>query len=223
METKKQRSRKWLLPGVIAFLVLSVIFLNILILKSQNQVDILGLKEAHAEPPVAARIVDHPTASAKQTSKVKAPDNDPFASPFDVDAWDSFAEMQHVQEQVEHAFADAFGRFGQNAAYNNMMPGTAYTPKVDVDEKNDKYVLRFDLPGVDKGNVDVKVDGREVTVSGKRDDVITNKDDSGKVVRQERRAGSFTRSVELPQKVDATRMTASNDKGVFTIVLPKAS
>ncbi len=222
MEEQKKGKIKWVLPGVIGFLVLTVIFLNILVLKLDNRVDRLTQGQWHTQPAVAAET--HAVGATKVAPDPKQKDpNDDWASLFNADDWNPFAEMQSMQNQIEKMFSDSFDRFGKSPKYSSLMNGADFSPKVDVDEKNNQYILHFDLPGVDKGNVDVHVDGRDVTVSGTRNDVVTQKDDSGKVVHQERRTGTFSRSIELPEAVDATRMHASNEKGVFTIVLPKVS
>jgi HSP20 family protein len=96
----------------------------------------------------------------------------------------------------------------------------AWAPAVDIFEKGDDLVIRAEIPGVDKDDVDITVRNNSLTLRGerKREQEI-NEDNS---YRLERSYGNFVRSFTLPRTVDSTRISARYDNGVLDIVLPKA-
>jgi len=220
METKKRDKTRWIQWGLVSVLAVAVIALAAVTLKTQHRLEAMTRAPAHGDPPSPAAV------TPPQGKPDKSPPDrgdDWFASPFDPGKWDPFAEMQRMQQHIDRMFSDSFGRFGQSQKYSDLVREPGFSPKVDVREDKDKFVLELDLPGVDKGDVNVRVDGRNVEISGERNDVVTRTDKDGHTVRQERRTGSFSRTVELPEAVDAGKMTARDEKGVFTIVLPKSS
>jgi len=137
------------------------------------------------------------------------------------DQWDPFAEMQRMQEDVDRIFSNAFSQFRQSPRFGGLASEPSFSPRIDVTEEKDRYVLRVDLPGVDEGSINVDVDGKQVRISGKRESVVEDQGQGGRSVRHERHVGEFVRTVELPGPVDATKMEAKQEQGVFTIVLPK--
>ena len=225
--TKKEKYR-WVQPMVIALLVVVVLVLTSMIHGMQNQIDRLGISsnadEQHRTEAVMKKDHDPPGGpAAKQPDSDHFDiDSDWFSSPFDPDRWDPFAEMQRMQDHMNRVFSDAIGHFGQSPKYRGLVREPGFTPDIDVHEEKDSYVIRIDLPGVDKSSINVNVEGKMVTVSGTRSSVSEQKDKSGSVVRSERRTGSFSRTVMLPGPVDASKMQAKNEKGVFTLVFPKA-
>ena len=144
-----------------------------------------------------------------------------FSQPFDPDNWDPFAEMQRMQEHMDRMFNDAFGHFDHSPQYRDLAREPAYSPRIDVSEEADRFVIRVDVPGVDQGSLDVKVDDRRVTISGNRERVAGSTDKSGRMMRSERRYGKFARTIELSEPVDATKMEGKSEQGVFTVILPK--
>ena len=96
----------------------------------------------------------------------------------------------------------------------------AWLPPVDIFQDQDNLVLRAELPGVDKDNIDVRVENGVLTLQGDRK-TETDLDDKN-AFRRERIFGRFARSFTLPTTVDATRITAKYRDGLLEIVLPKA-
>ena len=95
-----------------------------------------------------------------------------------------------------------------------------WTPAVDVREGNESFVFTADLPGLDKGDVDVTFEDKVLTISGDR--ALDESDDSGPIRRLERRYGKFSRSFSLPGQVDADQVEGSFSNGVLTVRVPKA-
>lgn len=98
----------------------------------------------------------------------------------------------------------------------------SWMPHVDIHEKTHQFVVRADMPGVKKQDVQVIFENGVLTVSGKRESVYEEKE-QGKVIRCERSQGEFSRSFALPKSVDSAKIKATMEEGVLTITIPKAS
>jgi HSP20 family protein len=92
-------------------------------------------------------------------------------------------------------------------------------PAVDVVESEKEYEITADLPGLDEKNIEVKVTDGVLTMKGERQEEKEEKKKD--YYLQERSFGSFQRSFELPESVDADKIEASFKKGVLTVKLPK--
>jgi HSP20 family protein len=93
------------------------------------------------------------------------------------------------------------------------------TPSLDVFEEKDEVVVKADLPGLTKDEIEVTVTGDVVTIKGekKKEEEVKEKD----YYRRERAYGSFVRSVELPCEVKSDRIKASFKDGVLEVRMPK--
>jgi HSP20 family protein len=90
---------------------------------------------------------------------------------------------------------------------------------MDLVEADDHYVLRADLPGMDEKNVSIEINDNVLTVSGERRD--EQEQTRSGWHRVERSFGRFTRSLTLPEGIDPEAISASFDKGVLSITVPK--
>ena len=90
---------------------------------------------------------------------------------------------------------------------------------MDLVETEDEFVLRADLPGLSEGDVDIELEGNVLTVSGERKADYQERE--GGYYRVERAWGSFARSLTLPEGVSAENITASFDRGVLEVRVPK--
>lgn len=91
---------------------------------------------------------------------------------------------------------------------------------MDIVETKDSYQLHADAPGFSPQDINVEMHEGVLTVSGKRKEEKVDEKE-GKVVRRERHFSSFTRSFTLPEDVKEDGITASLDKGVLKVTLPK--
>jgi HSP20 family protein len=94
-----------------------------------------------------------------------------------------------------------------------------WLPAIDLVEDDDRFVLRADLPGLSEDDIKIELEGRTLTVSGERK--AEHESTDGGYRRVERAFGSFSRSLTLPQGVDPEAVTASFDRGVLEIGIPK--
>ncbi|MBB4514978.1 Hsp20/alpha crystallin family protein [Paraburkholderia fungorum] len=92
--------------------------------------------------------------------------------------------------------------------------------KLDVTESETAYTVKAELPGVDKKDIDVKIDGNMVSISAT---VQRNKDlkEGERVVRRERYSGAISRSFSLASEVDEASAAAQYQDGVLSLTLPK--
>jgi HSP20 family protein len=94
-----------------------------------------------------------------------------------------------------------------------------WAPAMDLVEADDHFVLKADLPGLGDDDVNIEVQDGTLTISGERKSE-TEKREKG-WYRVERSFGRFSRSLSLPEGVDADRIEASFDKGVLEVRIPK--
>jgi HSP20 family protein len=97
---------------------------------------------------------------------------------------------------------------------------TRQFPAVNLYDAGDRYVLAAQLPGVQPEDVDLSITGETLTIKGERKRPEGVSDESYR--RQERLFGRWSRTIALPDRVDAGAVTASFAQGILTVALPKA-
>ena len=96
-----------------------------------------------------------------------------------------------------------------------------WTPRVDISETDNEFVIKAEIPEVKKEDVKVSVDNGVVTIQGERKQ---EKEDKGKKFhRVERYYGSFVRSFSLPDNIDETKIKASFKDGMLNLQIPKTA
>ena len=93
--------------------------------------------------------------------------------------------------------------------------------RVDVSEKKDAYVVKADLPGVKKDDINVRIDGNIVQIDAEVKQEKETRGSDDKVLRSERYYGSVSRTFSLSQDVDDAKAQAKYADGVLTLELPK--
>lgn len=118
-------------------------------------------------------------------------------------------ELDRLQRQL--------GRFFDFGFDNSGLFDRSMSPAVDFLENADGYVLYFDLPGVDKKDLELTVENNVLTVKGDKKEPK----ESGRFFRKETWAGSFQRTVSLPQGADPDKVRAELLDGVLTVTIGK--
>jgi HSP20 family protein len=95
--------------------------------------------------------------------------------------------------------------------------GFMLSPRVDVTQSDKGWEITAELPGVAKEDIDLRLDGDMLTISGEKRD--EKRDEKNRFV--ERSYGSFARTFQLPFAPDASRIEAECEQGLLTIKLPK--
>ena len=121
--------------------------------------------------------------------------------------WDPFADLNRIQREFEKSY---FGPRTRPADF---------APAVDVQEDAENLVLRAELPGVKKEDVDVSVDSNVLTLKGVRK--LEKEEEGRRYHRIERSYGTFVRQFQIPSNIDATKIDASLNDGVLTLKLAK--
>ena len=129
--------------------------------------------------------------------------------------WDPYRELATMRSMMDRLMdEDAFRLQRQGERSNEF--GLA----LDVDEKNDAYIVKASVPGVAPEDVEVTLSDNVLTIKGEMKEDKEIKEETYHV--RERRFGQFVRSVTLPMPVSADKIEAINENGVLTLTLPKA-
>ena len=99
------------------------------------------------------------------------------------------------------------------------MEGT-WMPAIDLTETEKEFILRAEIPGVPKENLDVHLESGVLTLSGHRETKTTEKGEN--MLWEEREAGKFVRTMRLPKAVEPNKVDALFQDGILTVRIPKA-
>lgn len=97
----------------------------------------------------------------------------------------------------------------------------ALIPAVDVSEDEEQYLVRAELPGVNKDDISVTLEDGVLHISGETKSEHKEKQ-GGRIIRQERHYGKYVRSLRLANVVDEQKVKAKYKDGVLELVLPKS-
>ena len=130
--------------------------------------------------------------------------------------WNPFEEFENLLDRYNKS-----GGKNLSKQYGTDLSFADWAPSVDIEEAEDKYVIKADLPGVDKKDINVKLENGVLSIRGeKQTEKETGKDT--KQHRTERFYGTFARSFTLPEAVKADKVDASYKDGVLLLAIPKA-
>jgi len=130
-------------------------------------------------------------------------------------------------QQAVDRFFDDFGRGFFTAPFRrSLFEPAAFrefgsVPASDVAEHDNDYEITMELPGMEAGDIDVKISHGILTVTGEKKQEREEKKKD--YFLSERRFGSFRRSFQVPDGVDSAAITADFSKGVLTLTLPKSA
>ena len=116
-------------------------------------------------------------------------------------------------------FSDIFARNGVPAARGASAPA-AVRARMDVIDKDDRFEVLVDLPGVKKDDIQVTIEGARVAITAATKSEKEEKD-GDRVLHSERYAASYARTFELPVEVTEDGAQANFDNGVLKLALPK--
>ena len=107
--------------------------------------------------------------------------------------------------------------------FNNTesMESGAFIPPMDVVETNDEVLCHLEVPGINRDDLEIRVEGNVVVISGEKKHQHESAAKEGGFHSVERRYGRFERSFALPRTVSASHVRARYDNGILTVVLPK--
>ena len=125
-----------------------------------------------------------------------------------------FTFMRRVTEELDRAFGVRPDAGGLAQSYPRM-----WAPALEVFERDNKFVVRAELPGLKKEDVKIEVTHDELTIEGERKLAKEEKEEGG-FYRTERRYGTFYRSISIPEHVKAEAAAATFKDGVLEIEMP---
>jgi HSP20 family protein len=133
--------------------------------------------------------------------------------------------LRHPILEMEKAFDRFFGKgWGWPTAWHQHdfpaieIEGTRL-PKVDLIDRQDEVLLRAELPGLDKKDVEVSLNDNVLLVKGRTK--TEKKEEEGEYHRHEIQSSSFARSISVPSNIDASKIAATLKDGVLEVTLPK--
>jgi HSP20 family protein len=121
-------------------------------------------------------------------------------------------EFEDIYDRMAHLLS-AVG----DPTFTQGMPETSWVPAADITETDDAYLVEVELPGVDRADIDVSVDGNDVIVSGE-----LRQKEHGRFLRRSRRVGRFELRATLPGDIDPDGVAAELEDGVLVLMVPKA-
>lgn len=128
-----------------------------------------------------------------------------------IQRWNPFREMLEMRSAFDRMWDDS---------WQGMFKGGDLA--IDVDENDNHYVVTAELPGVQAENVNVRFHDGMLTIDAEIPETTTERNGDSRSLIRERRYGRMTRSVRLPQVINAESAEASFENGVLTLTLPKS-
>jgi HSP20 family protein len=131
--------------------------------------------------------------------------------------FDPVGEMVSLRAAMDRLFEDSHV---SPMSWRTIAGGAQVNPAVDVHETADDIVITAVLPGIKRDDIDITMTGQSLTLRGefKADDEVSR----DQYLYRERRYGSFSRSIQLPVRVEGDRAEATFDDGVLKLRIPKA-
>lgn len=136
-----------------------------------------------------------------------------------------FEEIEKRLLQMEKRFADFFPESWLHPSKWELPEWTSLgsleltTPKVDIIDRDEDILVRADIPGVKKENLEVSLTDNTITLKGSTSE--EKKEEKGDYFCSETMKGSFSRTMSLPSDVDGSKATSVFKDGVLEVVVPK--
>ncbi|MEM9216933.1 MAG: Hsp20/alpha crystallin family protein [Cyanobacteria bacterium P01_F01_bin.150] len=128
--------------------------------------------------------------------------------------WNPAREVDVLHREMSRLFDDVF------APSQPLKASAGYTPVAELEEMDDIYQLRLELPGISKDELDIQVTADSVAISGEHK--MASKGEECSNLRSEFRYGSFQRVLATPGRINHQNVTADYQDGILTLTLPKA-
>jgi HSP20 family molecular chaperone IbpA len=131
------------------------------------------------------------------------------------------AEIEKMKERMNRLFAEKLKASG--IAVDSQTPDADlfFEPKVDMTDLKDHYLIKADLPGMDKNKINVEVGENFVQISGERTFESSEQKDSDGSYQTDRSFGSFSRQFSIPENVVVDKVDARYENGVLTVRVDK--
>ena len=134
----------------------------------------------------------------------------------DLIRWNPWNELVSLRERMNRVFDDSLFRSDRR---DDLMAMGTWSPAVDMFEKDDKVVIKAELPGLEKKDISLDLTNGVLTLKGERKHENEVKEEN--YYRREMSCGKFIRSFTLPGDVDADKIKAEFQNGLLTVEVPK--
>jgi HSP20 family protein len=185
-----------------------------------GRADFLGCGlNSHSQRSAQHVTISPAAASTRQQSRgmrhARLEPNASRRSTMNLVRFDPFRELEVMSNRLNRLFS------GSASGPDDIDGFGAWAPAMDVEEGENEYLVKTDLPDVKKSDVKIGIEDGVLTIEGER---RQDKDQTTKKFhRVERVYGKFVRRIGLPTNIDAARVAADYKEGVLTIHLPKTT
>lgn len=129
--------------------------------------------------------------------------------------WPGFGRLSTLRDEIDRLFEEPLSELARTS---QLFSGL--TPPLDLHETKDNFIVKAELPGMKKEDIEVSLHNGSLSISGERKN--EEKFEGANVYRSERSFGCFQRTITLPAAVAADKIKAQYKDGVLTVTLPKA-
>jgi HSP20 family protein len=132
----------------------------------------------------------------------------------DLSTWTGPGRLSNLRDEIDRLFEAPFAELARTS---QLLSG--WTPALDLHEDKNSFILKAELPGMNKEDINISLHDGSLSISGERKS--EQKLENAEVYRAERFVGRFQRTVTLPAPVAADKVKAEYKNGVLTVTLPK--
>lgn len=133
--------------------------------------------------------------------------------------WRRRDDFSDFQKSMSRFMRDFFEEEQELLPVATLSESSAFVPRLDLQETDEKITLSAELPGMSEKDIEVSMDKDYLTIKGEKKEEKESK--NGGRYFSERRFGSFERVIHLPTSADKEKVSAKFDKGVLTVEVPK--
>lgn len=131
-------------------------------------------------------------------------------------------ENNHPIQRLKNEMDSLFSRFFEDLPTPSFLSQSdTFTPKCNIEERRNDYIVEVEIPGVDPQDVQIELTGNTLTIQGERKREVETEDEENKLHVVEHSYGTFYRSFTLPDNVNIDEIKAENKNGILLITLPK--
>jgi HSP20 family protein len=132
----------------------------------------------------------------------------------ELSTWPGFGRLSNLRDEIDRLFESPLAEFARTS---QLLSG--WTPALDVFEDKDNLMVKVELPGMRKDDIQISLHDGSLSISGERKS--EKKVEDAEIYRSERFYGRFQRTVTLPSPVNPDKVKAQYKDGVLTVTLPK--
>jgi HSP20 family protein len=131
-----------------------------------------------------------------------------------LEKWEPFRDLMTMQDRMTRLIDETLSRIWKDEVVRG-----AWSPLVDILERENEIVLKVDLPGVIQNEIEIKVEENTLTIQGERKLIKDTSNEN--YIQIERPYGTFRRTFNIPKTIEQEGIKASYKDGVLRVVLPR--